>query len=127
MRWSVEWGTSSSIDVASLRELDALLDHLNRQAVFQPFMVVISSPRDRSLAIGLGQAQSVLNYQASADPPYYASLGDAAADGELIFDFGGESTEYGMRHAVPLDLAREAVRCFCKNDDRPDNLKWEAV
>jgi hypothetical protein len=90
-------------------------------------MVVVISAKGRSIALGLGREESVVQYQAADDPPYYASIGVDRLTGLVLFDYGGQETEFDRRHAVAIADARHAVAEFARTDQRPRSLKWELV
>jgi hypothetical protein len=70
----VQWNFSCEQTVASVEDLDSLLDQLHAQG--QPVMAVIESANGDSLAIGLGRILSVLNFvPASGDPPVLYKFG----------------------------------------------------
>jgi hypothetical protein len=104
-----------------------LLDRLTAEDAARPSIAVVVSPSGKNISLGLGRELTVVEYQASADPPYYASIGDEAARGLVTFDYGGEETEIERRHLVPIKAARRAIAEFLKSDERPGNLKWEEV
>jgi hypothetical protein len=58
-----------------------------------------------------------LNGQHGA-PPYFASVGDEDAAGEIWFDYGGEATVIRVRHALPIGAARTAAGQFLREPAR---------
>lgn len=120
------WGETDRASVQSVRELDWYLDRLSRQALKgDPFIVQLRNEAGASLSMGLGRPESVVNHRASADPPYYTSVGDPNADGLSVFYYFGQWTELHRKHAIPVEQAREAMRLFVATGLRPDNITWE--
>ncbi len=104
-----------------------MLDRLTVEAPARPLIVVVVSPSGKNISLGLGRELTVVEFQASADPPYYASVRDEAARGLTTFEYDGEETEIEQRHLVPIDAARRAVTEFVKSNARPVGLRWEEV
>ena len=91
-------------------------------------MIEVESLRTRhNLAIGVGGPLSVLNFVGSSgDPPYFTSLGDPSATGTMTFVFSGEKSEFPLRNAIPIEMARQAIRMFAVTGERPmTTVQWE--
>jgi hypothetical protein len=114
-------------EAASPEQVELVLDRLTVDAEGHPFIAVVVSSSGKNISLGLGRELTVVEYQASADPPYYASVGDEAARGVTTFKFDGEETEIEQRHLVPIEAARRAVAEFVRSDARPIGLRWEEV
>src|SRR5262245_48719868 len=111
--FTVEWNSHSE-QVESATDVDRLLDRLHVLFVSDPRMVIVSFETGESLSIGLGREITVLcSTGPDKNPPYYVSRG-AVVDGTIEFLFGGEWTEYLLKNAVPISVAREAIRRFCE-------------
>jgi len=128
MMWKVQWAKDGERDVSSLAELEALLDDLQRKyRRSRPALITIEAPENQgTLTIGLGLDVSVLNHiPESGNPPYLSSLGNPNAEGITVFYYMGDWTEIHQRHLIPIDLAREGVRHFCKTGHLLDKIEWE--
>jgi hypothetical protein len=124
----VEWENDGRAEVASVEQLDRLLDDLTEQARPRPFMAVLISGTGDSLAIGLGRKESVLSWvSATGDPPYHGSNGDPSATGLVVFFYGGSWSEFPRSYAVPVADARAAAREFFETGVRPNQVGWEEV
>jgi immunity protein Imm1 of predicted polymorphic toxin system len=79
-----------------------------------------------ALSIGLGRDRSALNYMSSPDPPYFTSHDPDSddEDGTVVFFYYGHWSEFPADAAVPIDDAREAVRSFFADGQRPSNIAW---
>lgn len=113
---------------ASAADVDALLDDIEAScATADPELVtVVAEATGDSLAIGLGRERSVLNYvSGSLNPPYYTSVGDVQLDEPISFRFGGEWSEFPLSHSVPVSVAREAMRHFCRTGQLTPAVGWE--
>jgi len=125
-RWQVQWDADKA-ELTSPEQVEDMLDRLTAKATDRPMIAVVLSPSGKSLSLGLGRNLSVVEYQMTADPPYFASVGNPSAHGLLTYEYSGEETEFEMRHAVPIEAARRAVAEFLKSDERPVSLNWEEV
>jgi hypothetical protein len=125
---TLAWGVDGSRHVATVEELDEELDRLTQQAERdEPFVVELAAPGHGALSMGLGRPETVLAYTAvSLDAPYYASRGEASADGYLEFFYLGSLSEYPREAAVSIDAGREAMRRFFERPDAlPANVEWQ--
>lgn len=107
--------------------LEHTLDRLTDEARLRPFIAVIESRTGKTLLLGLGRDNTVVQYQASANPPYYASVGDPGAFGVVVFDYDGQETEFDRRHLVSIAAGRRAVAEFVTRDELPPSLRWEGI
>jgi hypothetical protein len=124
----IEWGEDGQAEVASVEDLDGVLDELTDQALEKPFMVELISPNGDSLAAGLGLDESVLSWvPGDQNPPYYASKGDGAAEGTVVFHYRGDWSEFPRWSAVPRGEVREAMRHFFATGEMPRNVEWKEV
>jgi len=123
--WKIQWNGDCEKEVASLGDLEALLDQLHDKN--QAVMVVVESPANGdSLAIGLGRNVSVLNFVPGAgDPPYFTSLGFDMSEEPIEFNFMGEQSEFPMRNTVSIDVARNAIREFFESGKMASSIEWE--
>jgi hypothetical protein len=115
--------------VESVEELDRQLDDLEQKARLNPLMVDLVACNGDTLSIGLGQDVSVLSWVgASGDPPYYASKGNEATQGEtIVFSYRDQWSEFPLWSAIPTALARDAMRQFFRTGTLPNNVRWEEV
>jgi hypothetical protein len=123
---TLSWAENQSAPVSTAEELDQRLDALDEQARdSQPFVAELVRPDGAVLSIGLGRDASVLNYSASADPPSFTSCDpDGGQNGTIVFHYYGHWSEFPADAAVPMDDAREAVRSFFADGQRPSNIAW---
>jgi hypothetical protein len=123
-QWQIRWGEGDRRSVATLAELDAVLDELGQAS--ELILVEVVSPNGSSLAICLGGSETFLNYvPADRDPPYLSSVGDQDAEGTIEFQFSGEWSECPRRHVVPIASGRDAVRHFFQTSELSSSILWE--
>lgn len=124
--WRVQWDENDAVDVHTIEELDQLLDRLHQSAA-APVLATVEFPQSGdSLTIGLGHAQSVLNFiDGSGDPPYWSSVGKLTADGAVDFLYMGEPTEIPLRRLIGIELARDAIREFAQTGRLSKHVDWE--
>lgn len=151
MPMKVNWvvfpsGKDFSQQVASVAELDALLDRL--AATFPadaPVMVDVIRANGDALAIGIGTPMlypdadeyeitdsdrelTVLSFVvADGNPPYYNSLTQGPFPGDIVFFYLGQDSEFGGEAAIPSLQGREAVRQFVSGEGLPNNVLWQEV
>jgi hypothetical protein len=126
--WKIQWSSDDVACVNSIRELDPLLDRLHEEHQdVQPILATVESTSNGdSLAIGLGRPQSVLTFvPGSGDPPYFSSVGDGEGDEVLEFSFMGDLSEIPVRNAVPIAVARQAMREFIETGALSKKVRWE--
>lgn len=125
--FTVEWN-DHTYQTTFIDEVERILDELHAEfASKDPQLVTVElSETGDSLAIGLGRNRSVLNYvSGSKDPPYFTSVGEVDADEPISFRFGGEWSEFPMKHSVPITSARLALRHFCTTGKLTSAINWE--
>lgn len=125
----VTWDNEERL-VASIGDLDALLDELHAEAVRgQPILVSVErSDNADSLSIGLGRDVSVLNYvSATGDPPYFSTCGGPLEDRTVHFMFMGDWSEFPLKNTIPLEAARRAMRHFWQTGALSPDVEWEEV
>jgi Immunity protein Imm1 len=113
--------------VRTVEELDAELDRLDREAdAERPPMAEIVRPDGTAMTIGLGREDySVVTYMASEAGPYFTSHGgEDSENGVVAFYYGGHESEFLADATVPVEDAREAVRLFFADGERPGNVDW---
>jgi hypothetical protein len=122
--FKVQWNLNCEQSVASVEDLDSLLDKLHAQG--KPVMAVVEFTTGDSLAIGLGRSLSVLNFVlASSVPLSYTSLGSHCGDETIQFDFMGSISEFAIKNVVPTEVARSAMREFVESGQVSSKLEWE--
>ncbi len=123
--WKIQWNGDSEAEVASIAELDALLDQIHSTGC--AVMAVVESPANGdSLAIGLGRTVSVLNFvPGTGDPPYFSSVGADERDESVEFNFMGEQSEFPMRNTISVESARIAMREFFETGKLATSVEWE--
>ena len=112
-------------------QLLTLLDELDRS---QPpdahdMADILPDGSETTLTIGLGRDETVLSLTpVSGDPPYFASKGDSAAQGFVVFFYGGSYSEFPRSYAIPNSVGREVAASFVANGgQRPTEINWEEV
>jgi hypothetical protein len=126
---TITWqGTTERL--ASCHELDHRLSEIHERLKQEtPALVTIERDQgDDSLSIGLGLDLSVLNYTGpNGDPPYYTSGGGDDVDLPIAFQYEGEWSEFPLRNAVAVTLARTAVAHYCQTGELTHEVRWEPV
>lgn len=75
-----------------------------------------------------GRNKAVLSLAGpDGSPPYFASVEDEDAKGDISFGYHGEATDFRLRHTVPISLARTAAVQFLSEPGLPDAVCWEEV
>lgn len=124
----IESGRAREEVVPSPEQGVDLFDRLHRAFAGAPTLVNFGPVGSgQVLSIGAGRPQSVLAFQASLDPPYYASRGDQAHEGDIWFIVGGENTQFPARSAIPVDKARRALADYLRDGERPEAIDWDEV
>jgi hypothetical protein len=93
----------------------------------EPVLVTFNVPGRGSLSVGAGKAQTVMCFQASADPPYWTSVGDEEADGVDHWFYGGSYSEFPGRSLIPKFMVDLAIAEFIETLDRPSSINWEEL
>jgi hypothetical protein len=122
----IEWNQQGRT-ATSIHDVDRVLDDLHADFVGgDPQLVTVEKETGDSLAIGLGRDRSVLNYiNGSKEPPYLTSTGEIDIDEPIAFRFGGEWSEFPMKHSIPTSIARQVMRQFCATGDLSADIQWE--
>lgn len=127
--YTISWDNHQE-RVDSIEGVERLLDHLHECfSKAGPTLVTVERANGGdSLTIGLGAEFSVLNFvRGNKNPPYFSSSGGNGADETISFLFGGQWSEYPLRNAVPLPVARAAMTRFCETGELSKNVVWEEV
>jgi len=121
------WAERPEVAIGTVEELDRLLDRIQQENIPSPVLVTVElQSSGDSLSIGLGRNESVLNFvSGSGNPPYWSSVGEHEEDEAVGFNFMGELSEIPLRHLIPLDLARQALRDFVRTGKLSQIVKWE--
>jgi hypothetical protein len=125
--FTIGWNQNEQ-QVETIHDVDHILDKLHADfAGRDPELVTVElSETGGSLAIGLGQDRSVLNYvSASKEPPYYTSTGDLEMDEPIAFRFGEEWSEFPLRNSISISIARQAMKHFCATGKLSSAIQWE--
>jgi Immunity protein Imm1 len=115
-------------DVASLGEVESLLDRIHRESYGDVAQLVIVERQidSNSLTIGLGSDISVLSYiPGDANPPYLVSVGELQGEDVIVFRLMGDWSEFPIKNGVPIPVARAAMRYFCKTGILSETVQWE--
>jgi immunity protein Imm1 of predicted polymorphic toxin system len=128
LQGTIQWGQNNVAVVDSADAFNDLITRLEAEAQLRPIMIDVIAGDGRSLALGIGRDKTVLSLVgAKGSPPYYASVGDENAQGDISFDYGGQGTDFRLRHAVPISAARTAAVQFLSGSGLPDAVRWEEV
>jgi hypothetical protein len=125
----IAWDTHEDKAV-SVADVDQLLDRLHELFLnARPTLVMVQRVSNGdALSIGLGSQLSVLNYiSGSGLPPYYQSVGESDSEDGISFLFGNTYSEFPLRAAVSMEVARDAIRYFCDTGNLSSALRWEQV
>jgi hypothetical protein len=104
LRWRQD---GSGEHVLSEEKLDSLLDQLDAEARrSRPLIAMLAFPDGRSLGIGLGRDEALLN-SAGRDgmPPYFVSDSGGVDEAPVVYYFHGHYSEFPARQLVPSALA----------------------
>ncbi|MFO0821478.1 MAG: Imm1 family immunity protein [Pirellulales bacterium] len=126
----VSWRTTDRL--ATLDELDALLDWITKQVLPEmPQAVNIVRPNGDCLTIVIGapSGSCVSFISNSGNPPYFVSLGDPTANGIFTFYVEQDHHSEGLaRNVISQAEARQAVREFVLHPARlPRCVTWTEV
>jgi Immunity protein Imm1 len=126
----VEWWTYDDEHhrqtVTTADEAEALFVSVDRDRSAGAVLIDFYDDSGLTLTVGAGRTRSVLGCQ-SADPPYFASLGEDATGENTDFAYGGQFTEVRSRNLIDKSSARLALREFVESRRRPDAVQWEEV
>jgi Immunity protein Imm1 len=122
---TVGWDRNEVV-VASVQELDALLDRITAEAEADlPMIAVLGREDGSTLSIGLGRPYSVLSFlDGSYDPPYFISRGEEERSEPVAFVFSGEMSEFPPWSAIPTEQARESMRHFFETGELSPKVDW---
>ena len=129
----VAWGRGEGgTDVATVGELDRVLDGINVRPGGLPYSVGILIPDGSDdpvlLEIGVGHPErSFAFYSSGEDDAAWAYQPDLAPVEGIVVDHGGQATDvWPQRSRVTVAAAREAARrVVASGGHRPDNLSWD--
>jgi hypothetical protein len=127
----LEWGHGQREQVATVPELNALLDRIAEDAESRgcPDAVCCDAGEAGRLDIVVGADWSFLHHvPANGGPPYMVSVGDPSADDvRAFYVYGDHYTEVLGRHTLPPDAARRAVEYFARTRQLAPDVQWEEV
>ena len=127
VQWHPYEGDGREGEVSDSDEAVALFAAIDGDQNIGPVLVEYYVPEHESLSVGAGRGDlSVLNFQASLDPPYFTSLGTGAT-GNVDFSYGGQFSEFPGRSAIGKDEAVAALWEFVRTRERPTNVEWEEL
>lgn len=128
LQGTVRWEESKVAEVDSSAAFDELITALEAEAAYRPIIIDVVANDGRGLTLGLGRDKAVLSLSGpGGSPPYYASIGDEDAQGEISFEYYGEVTDFQLRHAVPILAARVTASQFLAEQGLPDAVRWDEV
>jgi hypothetical protein len=116
-----------TVEVSTVDELGALVTKAQAEGR-EPSILELVIDSGAAMSIGLGREMTVLGFvPGSLDPPYYASLGDLAADGFIEFAYGGQFTEFPLSQAIPLEVGIDALLDFFVTGTLSQAVTWQEV
>lgn len=125
--FNVSWNSHME-DVASLDDVEGLLDSIHRETSSGEALLVTVERQlgGDSLTIGLGRDISILSYiRGDNNPPYLMSVGALQGDEVVVFRFMGDWSEFPLKNGLPIAVARAAMRYFCKTGKLSEAVQWE--
>ncbi len=124
---SVGWGQRGEAVVATVAELDRVLDELTERHWGEDAVLAeVSLPIGDALSVGLGHERSVLSFVPGTGlPPYFISRGPTEHGDGLAFYYYGQWTHFDERNLISLGIAREAVRQFVRTGNLANSVPWE--
>lgn len=122
----LEWNEDQQVEVHSLDELEHLIDELSRQAQGElPFSVELYGNVDTCLSIAVGGEISHMEfYSAKSRPLVVGCRGPWNEDELVVFLHRGHYSEIPKKFCVSMANAREALRRYFLNGEKPDNVAW---
>ena len=122
------WGDEEHCrtEVSTEEELDRVVDELTATAATDaPFSIELMVNEDTAISIVVGLDISLVNfYSATNKPNYSGSIGPWDEDESIVFYYRGHYSEVSKAHFVPIDDAREALRCYFRTGQRPKKITW---
>jgi hypothetical protein len=115
------------IEINNGTELEAWLDKLTDRCTHESPRTVRLCVHGYEVEIGLGSEESFVHIDhESGMPPHFTTLGDAQAEGEVVFYVLGDRQGRTPRHnLIPIALARRVVREFFDTGQRSLSVEWE--
>lgn len=128
---SVTVQEGETISARSRQELAELLAAAGQLAKSRDMLAIVTleSEAGATLSIVVGGEETVLAFDGSFDPPYFASKG-ASDEKEpylecyLHFD---HHTEISRDHVVPFSVGEQAAYEFLETGVRPECVQWQEV
>jgi hypothetical protein len=119
----------SGAHVLSEEKLDSLLDRLDAEGRrSRPLIATLAFPDGRSLGIGLGGDEALLNATGrDGMPPYFVSDSGDVDETPVVFYFHGHYSEFPARQLVPRALARAAMRHFFRTGELSYEVSWREI
>lgn len=129
--WVLEGFDTEPVEVTDQATLDAVLDRWHEELTDDPRIVGLIAPAGkRSLSIGLGEDETVLDWIDEDDQmaPYLTSLGSKKDDGsQVIFKFSNTFSYFDPSVLLPMDEARAALVEFYETGARPAAVCWQSL
>jgi hypothetical protein len=118
-----------AVEIHNARELDDWLDKLTHSCDKEYPAIFRLYTHGYQVEIGLGLPESFVQMEhESGLPPYFLTLGDTAAEGDVSFYlFGDHHVKFPRRHLIPIDLARRVVHVFFETGERSEAVGWEKL
>jgi hypothetical protein len=113
--------------ISSVHELDQWLERLAGMCSPKSPHIFRLCAHGYSVDLAFGLAESFVSLEhESGMPPYFTTLGDATAEGEVEFYlFGAHRTKVPRRNLIPMTQARQVVREFLETGSRSTSVRWE--
>lgn len=133
--YQVQWGRGEPVTVASVEELDAVLDEVAGMTGDgnAPFAVSITEDEDGAdpfgpvgLQVGFGHpSRGFVFWTGDEEGGYGREPGIGPHREGIGFDLGGQWTEYHPDETrVTPETARQAARHYVETGQRPTGIDW---
>ena len=117
----VESGADLSRALSKARELSGRIGRLG--------IITLEATPGGQLSLVVGGDESVLSFQETLDPPYYASKGASEEDQPFMecFLFFEHHTEFSRSAVISSAISEQAAFEFLETRRRPQCVQWQEV
>ncbi len=125
-KWLIEDGSKTLFEITTIEELEKSLYKIKNELKDKNIIIILVHPEGHLMYIGISKSYGYLNYHdGSEEPPYYSSIGDEDAEGELNFYLNGFLSEIPLKNCIPFELLVNAINEYFKTSELPNIIKWE--
>jgi len=112
--------------LGSLSDVEHFVIDLHLKSRGYPRLIQAIAPNGATMSIGVGRAESVLNYIAPDQHPAYTAIGSNPSSQETIaFSICGEETQLSRRYAMAFEKALNGFTFFCESGNMSSEFQWE--